>query len=376
MSTTQQLENLLSVNEAIVVQLQANNDSLRGHIDALRAAAGRPPLRTIRFMELPTELRTRIYDLNMGSGKVFFPPTLEEDTRYQDRDGYDEPNWSLLQTGQEVRDEAADTLFANNTIIVSTDYYDDRILNSWNAIAGGVPDHQLDRLLLAHLRRISITFDFRDKRFGDIYFLNALRPSVPASRRRKRYPTDESKISASHEAGLGVYSCHWSSLLNLMTEYSPKLRWLQIDLTYCNCEQGCHRLVDRCVGPAIDYASFGSPNLETIEVLGTQHRSERDLITSRLARRLYEHNFFDRQDGDFEGAHRAMKLRYKRFDYEQHRSSTIHGYTVDTVDDMADEEVDLETEVEKCREMVWQESVNWAVLRVIEHDDRWKKPWW
>ncbi|EME78771.1 uncharacterized protein MYCFIDRAFT_83873 [Pseudocercospora fijiensis CIRAD86] len=313
-----QLRATRATNEEVIRQLLASNAALDQIIADHEGTTTR--LSSCRFLDLPPELRDQIYDICLSVGKVFLPPFLAGDVRLEGRREFEKPKWQLLLVSKKIREESAKRLFSCNLMVLSAALgsKDDTACNVW-LIRVWSPFTHLRKwpLSFRHLKRefltkVSIAFDMRCE------------DKLQSACLTKPVWTPNGTLARPHHDTLLQKTLTWKYMLHC--SMGPALRHLQVDLTNCYCDSGCHRLTSTAAALLVHDNKDLPIKLEVIEILGTQTADERRELTGALGFEFTEdvnenELRFHRNDSGQSIDHGKLTMRFKAFKIPSNISS-------------------------------------------------------
>ncbi|KAK5121319.1 hypothetical protein LTR85_005485 [Meristemomyces frigidus] len=247
--------------------------------DAAQCSAGNVEEQPFKFMELPPEMRLRIYGLVLSPGEVYirWDRTSRRDMRFAawQRDAHPPASKAEVQlflVSRTVRGEALPEYLANDLFYFMGTV--PGIPYNWPATATSSA---------AHLRHLSIAFDQR------AVDLNSDVSDITAE-------IDYSGQAHPHwnatQWRLGMHEALQGRLINILWEdiieeiHQLKLHSLVVNLQNCFCPCGCRSLVEEAVRMLCSWASQACP--QTIKFLGTRSAAERDLCRSLVEGARYD----------------------------------------------------------------------------------------
>jgi hypothetical protein len=181
--------------------------------------SGNKPSSSIGFLDLPAEIRNKIYRLCLVVGQAFPRSNLIEDDCEDDAIEFQKPQTQLFQLSRQIFAEAAPIYFAENKIVISHGHL------PWSHDRSYYGSKPVSKVAHQNLRSLSITFDFRD---GWVF---------PSELRESHSDGDQM-----HEEALWEVWCETLELLKLLN-----LRVLEVSLQNCYCGF-CHRRLTSEIG--------------------------------------------------------------------------------------------------------------------------------
>jgi len=131
------------------------------HNQDLMIARPPAPIVTIKnsppmsFVQLPPEIRNKIYRYCLVVGEVYPRPRLDEDDRLKNFSTFQKPQTQVFEVCRQIFAEAAPLYFAENKFILSYGGL------PWSYDTSNLYPKPITKIALQHLRSLSITFDFR-----------------------------------------------------------------------------------------------------------------------------------------------------------------------------------------------------------------------
>jgi hypothetical protein len=291
----------------IVQQLQQENAALRAELQALRStaqtAASRPTTRadheqTFDFLNLPRELRNKVYEFCVVVGEVRIGDAewdQHPDMRYKHPKSA-KVEFPLVTVNKQVRLEVLEVYLsknhfvAPNAIMWSSD--------SSRTECSPIPGCSELSLVHKHLRSLSIPFDFRsitEESNGEdsINFHNDM---------DTLYEVD-SVMDRHDKYAYMLHSNSLEALVHILWDHQ-QLRRLQINVQNATCRLECHRLVVAMFNDEYIKNQLGSwvseattNRIESFDSLGTINDEERRVIVSAfpssLRSKITFHGRFD-----------------------------------------------------------------------------------
>jgi hypothetical protein len=186
----------------IVKDILRNQDLLTTRSGPTRSVNNSPP---IRFLQLPPEIRNKIYRYCLVVGEVYPRPKSDEDARLNDRSNFQQPQTQMFQLCRQIFAEAAPLYFAENKFVLS---YGEL---PWSHTTEDLGFKPVSRVAHQSLRSLSITYDMRD---------DNILPSILQTR------CSDGRL----ETGLLK---RWRKLSRLLTHLDLRLLEVSMDNCYC-----------------------------------------------------------------------------------------------------------------------------------------------
>ena len=261
-------------------------------------------------MDLPTELRDRIYELCLARTRLFIRPRPHLDRRYSGWKQYDKPEWQLPRVSHQVRYEAAKILFSWNIVILG--------YRGFDGIDTDMPYglvHYISRNVVAG----SITLDVRGYTRNMLDFIGHGRFVTEVRKFGLGEPSTEPNLTLQLHNLTGMSISVWKSQMM----FFRNARYLQVDISHCYCPLGCHRMIKEVVEVISEFSWWKPPEL--LVVLGVKGKAESKAIIDKVQELLQR----------AKREHVKGAMHFKAFKPSRH-SSTL---------DRADLEEDLEDQV-------------------------------
>jgi hypothetical protein len=262
-----------------------------------------------RFLDLPLELRTMVYEYVLVVGKVFYTPTerdLQTSVRFQDLHRYEAPQVQLLRVCKQVHEEAEPVYLAKNLFVLPHTWPGLEVFGNCESprlkgIAARFKDSKtrpvFSTAAQSHVRSLSITLDqqlFAETvdEYGVVFWNHPGRRSGPSDKisgatRRRMVHVDV--LRHSEVASRLVFG---------ELSHFKKLKYLEIDYTNAFCLMGDCR-------PIPFYAGWLN-NFDPLEivVMGLQTAEEgppfEQIVMIRNERGQQKHRLrFRTPSGDF-----------------------------------------------------------------------------
>lgn len=235
-----------------------------------------------KFLDMPRELRDMVYMLCVGHGKIFFPTSWNGDTRYADRGEYEKPHLQVLAINSQTRAEAMEVLFGHNQIILS-DVRDQQLfyIRCWDH--SRTLKNQMQYFSAKFLTSISIAIDMRSNSLLPLEACVDRAIDVKHSISSGASSSNADRTALAHEIESDGPDETWALIANAAHK-SPKLRHLQLDLTYAYCSLGCCRPISKIVSflGAFVLCKKRHPALESVDILGLHTDLEQEKMSCAI----------------------------------------------------------------------------------------------
>lgn len=164
----------------------------------------------LELLQLPGEIRNKIYRHCLVVGEVYPRPRPDEDDRLKNRSDFQKPMTQVFEVCRQIFTEAAPLYFAENKFVLS---YGD-IPWSWSnrALKSKSKPKPISRLVRQHLKSLSVTFDIRDCHMP---------PSLLQTR-----------CIGGHCLAEKIFA-KWNDIARLVSSLS--LQSLEVSLQHCHC---------------------------------------------------------------------------------------------------------------------------------------------
>ena len=277
------------------VHLEAIIKVQQAHIAALQESIRKTHL-PFRFLDLPDNVRTRVYTHCLVVGKVFprlrsltdldmcRPLLIALSSNYcRDARDFDRPETQLLLVSKTIRKEAAQIYFSKNHFVISPGSYTwpwAQHHSCWPKPAGSL---SLEQLASEYVRSISIPFDMRNY---DTAKLREAIDELDDSPEFLKGLMSEELMEEFHRTGdialvewtwEGIY---WGRILPM------KLDHLELDILYTYCILGCHRRIDELCGML---SRNPARSVKKVVAIGTKTAEERHKLESVFRSRSSEY---------------------------------------------------------------------------------------
>lgn len=110
----------------------------------------------IGFVQLPPEIRNKIYRYCLVVGEVYPRPRHDEDDRFDSRSKFERPQTKIFQLCRQIFEEATPIYFAENKFVLSYGQW------PWFRHAITIRARNTSGMAQRNLRSLSISFDLRD----------------------------------------------------------------------------------------------------------------------------------------------------------------------------------------------------------------------
>lgn len=288
------LQRLQQENAALRAELQALHSTTQLHASHPIAHAGHE--QTFDFLELPRELRNRVYEFSVVVGEIQIGGAgwaQHPDMRYK-RLKSARVEFSPFAVNKQIRLEALEVYLSKNHFVTPNAimWSPDSSCTEHSPIPG-CPDFSL---VCKHLRSLSIPFDFRS-----ITYENNGANSINLHNGRDTRDEVNSVMDRHDELAFMLNYNSVGVLVGILSDHQ-QLRRLQINVQNATCRLECHRLVvnnyiKEELKPWVSSATVN--RIESLEFLGTINDEERRTIRSAFPRPLRSKiTFYGRFDLD------------------------------------------------------------------------------
>ena len=247
-----------------------------------------PTRRPFRFLDLPRELRDAVYKLCLNVGKVYIehPTSVRiHDMRITEKTT---PEQQLFLVCKEIHSEAKEVYVLNNTFVLTSGPYTK--VPAFRKFLASI-DQKL-------LRRLSISFDYRDYAAGAVN--QCMTFYIRESMRQAASSTDKMQASMADLMRFQTIQTVWFPILTLLCTLS--LDYLQVSVENCYAMDGVERIfttvLDRTWQEASESGRDGEEekelpltsicktlselNVNNVDIVGTADKIERNWLRDRL----------------------------------------------------------------------------------------------
>ncbi|KAF2114706.1 hypothetical protein BDV96DRAFT_687507 [Lophiotrema nucula] len=237
-----------------------------------------------RFLDLPSELRLKVYSQLLIVGKIFYTPTpweIRKRDRFKDLSSYEIPQLQLLRVNKQVHNEAEPVYLSKNLFVLPPQW------PQYSPFRDKHGDMKYSRprdrplfssLGLDYVRHVSIAFTSANE--GWTAIRSTLWDAADSEDPNILENMDgAARLVFFHSAAMGHQAHNWKLMVDTLEHFSKGLRSLDMDFSDAYCELGCHRLV---------YTKFGfleEVRPQRVRLLGLRGKEESENV-ERAAEKL------------------------------------------------------------------------------------------
>lgn len=234
-------------------------------------------------MDLPVELRLRVYEELVVVGKVFYTPeeaSLDSIARFEGYSAYLKPSLAILRVSRTVHNEAEYVYMSQNLFVLPFEFEHQYPFGNH-----GTLDHRLifSERAIHHVKHVGVEIRSAYSLTMDRSYWNWKEKQDPGCFDPM---TGTERLELAHHHALVSYweAFHWlsSNILDM-----DVLQTIELDFTGAYCPLGCCRLVEINK----DLAKLFS-RMKSVRILGLRHEDEKEtLLTTWSTETIFDENY-------------------------------------------------------------------------------------